>query len=70
MSLKKMRVRIGRDGGATITVEGGEGEDCLAFTRALEDALGKVVDRTLTADYAATDPLSVRAHEEVEERGL
>ncbi len=70
MSIRKMRIRIGRDGQTHIQVEGGEGDDCLAFTRAVENALGTVAHRELTADYHAQDGLAVRASEEIEERGL
>lgn len=49
--MKKMRIRIGNDGRTQIRVEGGEGADCLAFTQAMERALGAVEQRELTADY-------------------
>jgi hypothetical protein len=51
MSMKKMRIRIGNDGRTQIRVEGGEGADCLEFTKAMERALGAVEQRELTADY-------------------
>jgi len=51
MGIKKMRIRIGRDGRTEIRVEGGQGDDCLAFTRSIEQALGQVEKRELTADY-------------------
>jgi hypothetical protein len=51
MALKKMRIRIANDGRTEISVAGGVGDDCLAFTSALEQALGTVEQRTLTADY-------------------
>jgi hypothetical protein len=70
MGIKKMRIRIGRDGRTQIRVEGGEGEDCLAFTRTVENALGKVEERQLTADYYALDALAVQEREQLKERGL
>lgn len=51
MPMKKMRIRIGNDGRTQIRVEGGEGADCLAFTQAMERALGAVEQRELTGDY-------------------
>jgi hypothetical protein len=51
MPMKKMRIRIGRDGRTEIRVEGGEGSGCLDFTKAMERALGAVEHRELTADY-------------------
>jgi hypothetical protein len=68
MSSKKMRIRITSDGKTEIRVEGGEGDDCLAFTRAMERAVGKVKQRELTADYHDHDPLGVSTREEVEEQ--
>ncbi|MBI5659757.1 MAG: DUF2997 domain-containing protein [Nitrosomonadales bacterium] len=59
MAVKKMIVRIGRDGATTIRVEGGEGDDCLLFTRSVEQALGVVQQREFTADYHEHDPLAV-----------
>ena len=63
MSLKKMRIRIKRDGRTEIQVEGGQGDDCLTFTRAIEQALGTVEQRQLTADYdqqPVYDPVYVK----------
>ncbi len=70
MTIKKMRIRIGRDGRTRIAVEGGEGDNCLAFTRAVENAVGAVEQRELTADYHAVDTLAVDTREQIEERGL
>lgn len=68
MGSKKMIVRIGRDGATTIRVEGGEGDDCLLFTRAVEQALGVVQQREFTADYHEHDPLAVPAHDRLKTR--
>jgi len=51
MPLKKMRIRIAEGGRTEIAVENGAGDDCLAFTNAIEQTLGNVERRTLTADY-------------------
>ena len=67
MGIKKMRIRIGRDGQTTIRVEGGEGDDCLAFTKAVEAALGAVEHRELTEDYHRTVSEEVRIHQGVGE---
>jgi hypothetical protein len=42
-----MRIRIGQNGKTEIRVEGGQGDDCRAFTRAIEQALGTVEQREL-----------------------
>jgi len=68
MGIKKMRIVITKDGHTEVRVEGGQGDDCLAFTRALEQAVGRVEQRELTADYHDYDPLTVRTREEAEEQ--
>ena len=68
MGIKKMRIRIQRDGRTEIRVEGGQGDDCLAFTRGMEQALGQVEKRELTADYHNADPLAVTTRETLNER--
>lgn len=68
MTTKKMIVHIDRDGATTIRVEGGEGDNCLLFTRSLEEALGVVQQRELSADYHEHDPLAVPASEDVKTR--
>ncbi len=65
--MKKMRIRIKRDGKTEIHVEGATGDACLSFTQALESALGEVEDRELTPDYHAVDELSIELEEEIEE---
>ena len=68
MGIKKVRIRIGLDGCTQFKVEGGQGADCIDFTRALEQAIGNVENRELTADYheAATE----QVRDELKERGL
>jgi Protein of unknown function (DUF2997) len=68
MPTKKMIVRIGRDGATTIRVEGGEGDDCLLFTRSVEQALGMVQQREFTAEYHEHDPLAVVERDGVKTR--
>lgn len=68
MGIKKVRIRIGLDGRTQFTVEGGQGADCIDFTRALEQAVGNVEKRELTADYHEAATAQVR--DELKERGL
>jgi len=49
--MKKMRIRIGKDGRATVKVEGVVGPGCLEFTKAIEEAIGEVEERELTDAY-------------------
>jgi hypothetical protein len=44
-------ITIGPDGGVDIKVEGVPGEDCLDFTKFLEDELGEVTAREFTSEY-------------------
>lgn len=67
MSTKKMNIRIARNGHTEIRVEGGQGDNCLAFTQAIEKALGNLEQRELTEDYHATDPLVVNHQETLKE---
>ena len=68
MGIKKVRIRIGLDGRTQFKVEGGQGADCIEFTRALEQAVGSVENRELTADYHEAAAAQVR--DELKERGL
>jgi hypothetical protein len=67
--MKRMRIRIKRDGKTEIRVEGAQGDECLAFTQSVENALGQVQTREMCQD--AEDPLAVREREGVRvvERG-
>ena len=64
-TMKKMHIRIKTNGKTEIRVEGGQGDDCLAFTRSVEQALGAVDTRKLCAED--TDPLRVDAREQITE---
>ena len=68
MGIKKVRIRIGVDGRTQFKVEGGLGADCVDFNRALEQAVGSVENRELTADYheAATE----QVRDDLKERWL
>lgn len=68
MGMKRMKIRITREGKTEIRVEGGQGDDCLAFTQAMEQAIGHVEQRELTADYHDYDPLGVHTDEQVDEQ--
>jgi len=49
--MKKMRIRIGRDGKTTVAVEGVAGPACLEFTKLVEQAVGVVEKRVHTEDF-------------------
>ena len=48
-----------------IRVEGGQGDDCLAFTRSVEKALGVVEARKMCAEKV--DPLQVEIRQQITE---
>lgn len=56
--MKKIRILIGKDGKATVSVEGVQGKACLDLSRVVEEALGEVIVRQLCDD----------CHEEVSEQ--
>ena len=56
--MKKIRIRIGKDGKATVSPEGVQGPACLDLTKTFEQALGEVEERQLRQEY----------HEEVTEQ--
>ena len=62
MPMKKMRITIKPAGRTEIRVEGGEGGNCLDFTKAMEQALGTVQARELTADHER-EPVPVLVQE-------
>ncbi len=49
--MKKMRIKINRNGKVTVKVEGAAGDECIEFTRLFEKALGEVEKRVYTEDY-------------------
>ena len=48
---KELVITIGPDGEVQIQVEGAVGPECLDLTKFLEDELGEVTDRQLSASY-------------------
>ena len=47
----ELEIHIGPDGKVTITTHGLRGEACLEETKALEQALGRVLRREKTSEY-------------------
>lgn len=65
----RMRVRIGKDGSTRIEVEGGTGKNCLVFTQALEERLGKVTEREMRPE-SVEDEVMVQTKAQVQEGGF
>ncbi|MBI1745642.1 MAG: DUF2997 domain-containing protein [Acidobacteria bacterium] len=62
--MKKMKITIHKDGTQKIEVLGATGEECVAFTKQLENRLGaQVGDRELKPEYQETEPETERDRE-------
>jgi len=62
--MKKMRIRIGKEGKVKLDVEGAVGPECGDFTKLFEEALGDVVQRELKPDH---DQIKTTTHEQSHE---
>jgi hypothetical protein len=51
MDMQELEIQVDRDGNVTVHVKGVKGEECLALTKSIEDALGRVTDRSLTHEH-------------------
>ena len=56
MEMQELEIAISPSGEVKIEVKGGHGDSCLAMTRDLENALGKVEDRQFKAEYYEQNP--------------
>jgi hypothetical protein len=65
----RMRIRIGKDGKTTIAVEGGNGTNCLEFTKTIEERLGKVAEREMLPE-AVDETVTVKEQQNVAEGGF
>ena len=54
--MKKIRITLQSDGTQNIEVLGAEGDECLEFTRALEERLGKSEARKLKEEFENVIP--------------
>ena len=60
---RELVIQIAPDGTISLEVKGVPGPDCIEFTKALEEALGEVVQRERTSEYyqeAPRDNVSTR----------
>jgi len=48
---REIVIQIAADGSIALEVKGVPGPDCLQFTKALEEALGEVVQRERTSEF-------------------
>ena len=67
--MRRMRIRIDKNGMTTVAVEGAEGTGCLEFTRRLEEALGAVEKRELKEEYHHEETLTEALSETIYEKG-
>lgn len=61
MEMQEMEITVEADGNTIIHVKGVKGSDCLTITKALEESLGTVVERTHTSElYEQPDYILAR----------
>ncbi len=51
MTMQELEITIDNEGRVLIHVNGVKGEDCLALTKNLENAVGDVQERSFSSDY-------------------
>jgi hypothetical protein len=51
MEMQELEITIDNEGRVQIGVIGGHGEDCVALTRSLEEAIGEVKDRSFLPEF-------------------
>jgi hypothetical protein len=51
MDMKELDITIDREGRVRVAVRGGHGEDCIGFTKKIEEAVGVVEERALLPEY-------------------
>ncbi len=63
MEMQELEITIDRDGQMKIGVRGIHGEGCLALTKNLEDAVGRVETREYTSEYYE-QPAEIQSYQE------
>ncbi|MEI7857915.1 MAG: DUF2997 domain-containing protein [Methanomicrobiales archaeon] len=51
MTMQELEITIDNEGRVLVHVSGAKGEECLALTKALENAVGDVQERSFSSDY-------------------
>ena len=51
MELQELEIKVDRGGNVTLHVRGVKGEECTLITRSIEEAIGDVVERTLSGEF-------------------
>jgi hypothetical protein len=51
MELQEVEIQIDCDGNVTLHVRGVKGEECTSITKSIEEALGDIVERTLSGEF-------------------
>jgi hypothetical protein len=59
MKMQELEITIGTDGRVVVHVEGAQGQECTGLTKALEDAVGTVEERTFCPEYYE-EPVTAR----------
>lgn len=51
MEMQELEITIGKDGRVNVAARGVKGEGCLALTKNIEQAVGRIEEREYTAEY-------------------
>jgi hypothetical protein len=62
MSMQELEITIDNEGRVLVHVSGVKGEECLALTKNLENAVGDVQERSFSSDYYE-QPVEVSHHQ-------
>jgi hypothetical protein len=64
MEMQELEITIDKEGQVQVAVRGVHGEGCLAVTRNIEEAVGRVEEREYTPEYYE-QPVTVSDHQYV-----
>jgi hypothetical protein len=64
MEMQELEITIDRQGKVRVAVRGVPGEGCLAMTKNIENAVGRVEEREYTAEFYE-QPVSVSSHQDI-----
>jgi hypothetical protein len=62
MTMQELEITIDNEGRVLVHVNGVKGEDCLALTKNLENAVGDVQERSFLSDYYE-QPVEISHHQ-------
>ena len=64
MEMQELEITIDQEGRVQVQVRGTHGDECLAVTKNLENAVGTVSERTFSAEYYE-QPVTMQEHRRI-----